>query len=114
MGVRKRRQMKGYTLTRVAPRLARGRAVVALASTARQTRLYSSSTSSPLTATRMEALSGGNLFAEFSALAVKHSSANLGQGFPSFGAPPFLARCVRSVPAGPPCAHPHPVLTPPL
>jgi aspartate/methionine/tyrosine aminotransferase len=28
---------------------------------------------------------------------VKHNSANLGQGFPSYGAPPFLAECVKPI-----------------
>ena len=48
-------------------------------------------------ASRLAALAGGNLFAEFTQLSVKHGSANLGQGFPSFGAPPFLTKSLEEV-----------------
>lgn len=38
---------------------------------------------------RLEGM-GNNVFAAFSALALKHKAVNLGQGFPSFPAPDFL------------------------
>ena len=49
---------------------------------------------------RMEALSGGNIFAQFSALSVKHGSVNLGQGFPSYGAPNFVSQALVETMAG--------------
>ncbi|KDO28346.1 hypothetical protein SPRG_06585 [Saprolegnia parasitica CBS 223.65] len=43
---------------------------------------------------------GKNVFAEFSALAAKHDSLNLGQGFPSFGTPAFLKEAAIEAIAG--------------
>ncbi|KDO16978.1 hypothetical protein SPRG_17576 [Saprolegnia parasitica CBS 223.65] len=43
---------------------------------------------------------GKNVFAEFSALAAKHNSLNLGQGFPSFGTPAFLKEAAIEAIAG--------------
>jgi aspartate/methionine/tyrosine aminotransferase len=42
-------------------------------------------------------LEGGNIFATFTALSNEHKAMNLGQGFPSFGAPPFLANALAEV-----------------
>ena len=39
----------------------------------------------------------GNVFADFTALSNQHGAANLGQGFPSFGSPPFLAEVLSEV-----------------
>ena len=49
-------------------------------------------------ASRVEAvLEEGNVFASFTALANKHKAMNLGQGFPSFGSPPFLSTVLSEV-----------------
>ena len=40
---------------------------------------------------------GGNVFADFTALSIKHGAANLGQGFPSFGSPQFLSDSLSEV-----------------
>eukprot|EP00750_Incisomonas_marina_P021015 INCI4133.2.p1 GENE.INCI4133.2~~INCI4133.2.p1 ORF type:complete len:388 (+),score=39.24 INCI4133.2:105-1166(+) len=42
----------------------------------------------------------GNVFSEFTLLSNKHGSENLGQGFPSFGAPDFLTKGVEDLWAG--------------
>eukprot|EP00300_Choanocystis_sp_HF-7_P000014 c10011_g1_i1.p1 GENE.c10011_g1_i1~~c10011_g1_i1.p1 ORF type:complete len:425 (+),score=96.04 c10011_g1_i1:38-1276(+) len=42
----------------------------------------------------VRAVSGSNVFAEFSQLATKVGAVNLGQGFPSFPAAPFLGECL--------------------
>lgn len=43
------------------------------------------------TADRIQTLlSQGNVFSDFTSLANEHGAMNLGQGFPSFGSPPFL------------------------
>ena len=39
----------------------------------------------------------GNVFAEFTYLSSQHGAANLGQGFPSFGAPQFLSDVLQEV-----------------
>lgn len=39
----------------------------------------------------------GNVFADFTALSNQHGAANLGQGFPSFGAPHFLSEVLSEV-----------------
>ena len=48
----------------------------------------------------MQALQGGNIFAAFSALAAKHGAANMGQGFPTFGAPPQLGEFAQATLSG--------------
>jgi aspartate/methionine/tyrosine aminotransferase len=45
-------------------------------------------------------LGQGNVFADFTILANKCSAMNLGQGFPSFGSPPFLASILNRVTDG--------------
>ena len=39
----------------------------------------------------------GNVFSEFTLLSNEHGSENLGQGFPSFGAPDFLTKGVEDL-----------------
>ena len=42
----------------------------------------------------------GNIFADFTILANQHQAMNLGQGFPSFGSPPFLAKSLAQMSSG--------------
>jgi kynurenine---oxoglutarate transaminase / cysteine-S-conjugate beta-lyase / glutamine---phenylpyruvate transaminase len=42
----------------------------------------------------------GNIFADFTLLANQHQAMNLGQGFPSFGAPPFLTKHLTAMSTG--------------
>ncbi len=46
-------------------------------------------------ATRIEGF-GATVFAEFSALALKHGAVNLGQGFPNFPAPDFIKQAAQT------------------
>ena len=44
---------------------------------------------------RVQWVEGGNIFADFSALANEHGAVNLGQGFPSFQVPDFLVQALE-------------------
>jgi aspartate/methionine/tyrosine aminotransferase len=58
------------------------------------------STFTPRPSSRHAALSSINIFAETTMMANKYNAVNLGQGFPSFGAPSFLQESLKEIMVG--------------